>query len=95
MGGGSAPWADVYSTVHMLGGLVGYLIAIGIYAAPPDWRLSPLVVFVLCPPALASFTVDPSFTTVASILAPLNALLYGGVGLLIGFGTRRSGAGAG
>ena len=28
--------------------------------------------------------IDPSFTTVAVILAPLNALLYGIVGLLIG-----------
>ena len=71
----------------LLGGLVGYLVAIGIFAAPTDWGLSPLIVFVLCPPALASFTVDPSFTTVASMLAPLNALLYGIAGLIVGLCT--------
>jgi hypothetical protein len=63
---------------------LGYLVAIGIYIAPTSWDLSPLLVFGLCPPALASLTVDPSITTVALISAPLNAVLYGGVGLLAG-----------
>jgi hypothetical protein len=67
----------------MLAGAVGYLAAIGIYFAPPTWNLSSYVVFGLCPPALATFTVDPSFASVASVLAPLNALLYGGAGLVI------------
>jgi hypothetical protein len=69
---------------------VGYFVAIGIYVAPTNWGLSPLVVFGLCPPALASITVDPSLATVAFILAPLNALLYGGAGLLIGLCFRRA-----
>jgi hypothetical protein len=72
----------------LLAGTVGYLIAIATYFTPPSWGLSPFVVFVLCPAALASFTVDPSLTTVASILAPVNALLYGGAGLVIGLCTR-------
>ena len=33
---------------------------------------------------LLTITVDPSFTGVAILLAPLNALLYGLVGILIG-----------
>jgi len=56
--------------VALLAGAVGYLVAIGIYFAPPRWSLSPLLVFGLCPAALATFTVDPSITTVALTLAP-------------------------
>jgi hypothetical protein len=56
-------------------------------------------VFTICPPAIFTITVDPSLTTVAAIFAPLNALLYGFVGLLVGLGVegivkRKSGGGA-
>jgi hypothetical protein len=61
---------------------VGYAMAIAIYVAPPRWILSPTVVFSLCPAALASFTVDPSAASVAFVLAPVNAVLYGIVGAL-------------
>jgi hypothetical protein len=72
----------------LVGGAVGYLVTIGIYFAPTSWPLSPAIVFGLCSPLLASFTVDPSFTAVASVFVPLNALLYGAVGALIGVCTR-------
>jgi hypothetical protein len=44
--------------------------------APSDGPMASLVVAV-CPPALLTITVDPSFTTVAVMLAPLNAVSYG------------------
>ena len=60
-------------------GAFGYLIAIGLYAAPTDWDLPSFIVFGLCPPAFFTLTVDPSFETVAMFLAPLNALLLQGL----------------
>jgi len=64
--------------------IAGYLIALGLFFAPVTWSLRPGFVFAICPPALLSITVDPSFPTVALILAPLNALIYGVVGMVIG-----------
>ena len=75
----------------LIGGLVGYLVTIGICFTPTDWGLPALIVCVLCPPALASFTVDSSLTTVALVLAPLNALLYGIAGLFVGLATGGNG----
>jgi hypothetical protein len=71
---------------------LGYLVAIGMYFVPTEWAPPPIIAFVLCPAALASLTVAPSFGTVAFILAPLNALIYCGVGAVIGLFTvaRRS-----
>jgi hypothetical protein len=64
--------------------IVGYLVACGLYFSPARWHPSPSLVFTLCPPAFLTITVDPSFTSVAVILGPLNAVIYGVVGLLIG-----------
>jgi hypothetical protein len=42
------------------------------------------VVFLLCPACIFTATVDPSFSTVAILLAPMNAIVYGFLGLCIG-----------
>lgn len=64
--------------------VVAYLIGIAMYFAPTTWHPSPYFVYALCPPAILTMTVDPSFASVALILAPLNAVVYGGVGLVVG-----------
>lgn len=64
--------------------LAGYLVAVGLFFAPLSWRFPPTLVYAICPPALLAITVDLSFPTVALILAPMNALVYGVVGLVIG-----------
>jgi len=74
------------SKITLAFAIVGYLAAIGLYYAPVNWHLSPKVVFTICPPALLTITVDPSFITAAMVLAPINALLYGGIGFLISMG---------
>lgn len=78
----------------------GYLIAIGLYFTPLSWHFRPDFVLAICPPAFLTTIsmTDPSFTTIAVIMAPLNALLYGMVGLLIGlvakgFGIRKASSG--
>jgi hypothetical protein len=61
---------------------VGYIVAIGLRISPASVELSPLVVFAVCPPAMLSFTVDPSLYSVIVVLAPLNAVLYSVLGLV-------------
>ena len=72
-------------------GIVGYCVAIGLYLAPSHWHPTPTFVFAVCPPAMLTITVDPSLLAVATVLAPLNAVLYGIVGLLIGFAVKELG----
>ena len=76
----------------------GYFICIGLFFAPLSWRLPPIVVYAICPPALLTITVDLSFRTVALMLAPMNALVYGtaggvvtviALGILVEFRSRR------
>ncbi len=67
---------------------VGYAVALALYIAPTRWELPPMLVFSLCPPALASFTVDPSASSVAFFLAPINAVLYAVAGILGWFAYR-------
>jgi hypothetical protein len=61
-----------------------YLWTVGLAFAPPNLRLPAPVVFLLCPACLLTITVDPSLPTVAFGLAPLNAIVYGLVGLGLG-----------
>ena len=60
----------------------GYAVAMALYIAPARWGLPPMLVFSLCPSALASFTVDPSASSVAFVLAPINAAIYAVAGTL-------------
>jgi hypothetical protein len=65
---------------------VGYLVAIGFYFAPATWHPSPTLALAICPAnflTMISMT-DPSFGGIAAVIGPLNAVLYGVVGLLTG-----------
>ena len=62
-----------------------YLWTLALALVPPATLDIPApVVFVLCPACVLTITVDPKFSTVALILAPLNAGIYGLVGLALG-----------
>jgi hypothetical protein len=73
--------------------VVGYLIALGLYFAPVNWHLRSTFVLAICPPAFLTTIsmTDPSLATVAIMLAPLNAVLYGIVGIFVGLVARRVG----
>jgi len=62
-----------------------YLGVVGLYFAPHGWTLAPAFAFILCPACVLTITVDPSFTTVALLLAPLSAAVYGSLGSVFGF----------
>jgi hypothetical protein len=61
-----------------------YLWTALLYFAPHSWHPEPLLVFLLCPACLLTITVDPSLGTVLMLLAPLNAVVYGLLGLGLG-----------
>jgi hypothetical protein len=63
---------------------VGYLVALGLYFAPLGWHIPAEIVYALCPAVYSTITVDPSFPSVALILGPINASVYGVAGLAIG-----------
>jgi hypothetical protein len=67
-------------------GAIGYLGATALYLLPIRWYPHPSAsfLFAICPPAILTMTVDPSFGSLALILAPLNAILYAIAGFVIG-----------
>ena len=70
-----------------LGGFatISYLLALVAYLAPHSWNLDPQLMFSLCPLYFVKMTFDPSLATVFFLLAPMNAAVYGGLGLVLGY----------
>jgi len=70
-----------------------YLWTITLARVPPSRGHIPMpLVFLLCPACILTPTVDPSFSTVAILLAPINAFVYGLVGICLGSLLRLSGS---
>jgi len=63
---------------------IGYLVALGLYFAPLGWHIPSAVAYAICPAAYLTITVDPSFAGVALALGPVNASVYGVIGLAVG-----------
>jgi uncharacterized membrane protein len=63
---------------------LSYLATLGLYLVPSVWHLTPKTVYAICPACVLTITVDPSFASVALILAPIDAIVYGSIGLMIG-----------
>lgn len=69
-----------------LGGFaaVSYLLALVAYLAPHRWNLDPQLMFSLCPLYFVKMQFDPSLVTTFFLLAPMNAAVYGSLGLTLG-----------
>lgn len=65
---------------------VAYLLAVVAYLAPHSWNLNPQLMLVLCPMYLVKMMFDPSLVAVFFLLAPMNAAVYGSLGLTLGSG---------
>lgn len=66
---------------------VSYVITVGLYFTPHEWNLSGFVwTFLLCPVYIVRQTFDPRPVAILLILAPLNAVVYGAIGSVVGFG---------
>ncbi len=64
---------------------ISYLLALVAYLAPHRWNLDPQLMLALCPMYLVKMTFDPSLVAVLFLLAPMNAAVYGSLGLTLGY----------
>jgi hypothetical protein len=73
--------------LKLLGGFaaISYLLGLVAYLAPHRWNLDPQVMFSLCPMYFVKMTFDPSLGAVFFLLAPMNAAVYGALGLTLGY----------
>jgi hypothetical protein len=62
-----------------------YLVALVPYFAPHRWNLNPQLMLALCPMYLLKMTFDPSPVAIFFLLAPMNAAVYGSLGLTVGY----------
>ena len=62
-----------------------YLVAVFAYSAPSIWNLSPQLMFALCPMYFLKMNFDPSPLMIFLLLAPVNAGVYGALGLVLGY----------
>jgi hypothetical protein len=64
---------------------VAYLVAIFAFFAPHRWNLNPQLMLALCPMYFVKMTIDPSPLSVYCVLAPMNAAVFGSVGVVAGY----------
>ncbi len=64
---------------------ISYFVALIAYLAPHRWDLDPQLMFSLCPLYLVRMTFDPSLVATFFLLAPMNAAVYGSLGLALGY----------
>jgi hypothetical protein len=73
--------------LKLLGGFAAfsYLLAVAAYFAPHRWNLDPQLMLMLCPMYLLKMQFDPSAGLIFFLLAPMNAAVYGSLGLSLGY----------
>jgi hypothetical protein len=73
--------------LKLLGGfaVISYLLALVAYFAPRSWDLNPQLMLALCPMYLVRMTFDPSPIAIFFLLAPMNAAVYGSLGIVLGY----------
>ena len=73
--------------LKFLGGFaaISYLLALLAYLAPHRWNLDPQLMLALCPMYFVKMTFDPSLVATCFLLAPMNAAVYGSLGLTLGY----------
>ncbi len=73
--------------LKVLGGFaaVFYLVAAFAYFAPNRWNLDPGFMFPMCPMYFLKMTYDPHPVEIFFLLAPMNAAVYGALGLCLAY----------
>src|ERR1700681_4482812 len=77
----------VSAPLKLLGGFaaISYVVALVAYLAPHRWNLDAQLMFSLCPMFFVKMTFDPSLGATFFLLAPMNAAVYGSLGLTLGY----------
>lgn len=63
--------------------LISYGVALFAYFAPQTWSLNPQLMLALCPLYFVRMTIDPSPAAIFFLLAPINAGVFGAVGVAL------------
>jgi hypothetical protein len=73
--------------LKVLGGFAAifYFVAVFAYFSPSRWNPNPQLMLSLCPMYLVKMTFDPSPMAIFFLLAPMNAAVYGSLGLIVGY----------
>jgi hypothetical protein len=73
--------------LKLLGGFaaISYVLALIAYLAPHRWNLDPQLMLSLCPMYFVRMMFDPSLVATFLLLAPMNAAVYGALGLTLGY----------
>ncbi|MFZ0958781.1 MAG: hypothetical protein WAN60_20755 [Candidatus Sulfotelmatobacter sp.] len=71
-------WLGVFAAIS-------YLLALLAFLAPHSWDLNPTLMLSLCPLYLVKLTIDPSLVAVYFMLAPMNAAVFGALGVTLGY----------
>ena len=80
--------AQLFSApLKLIGGFAAifYFVAVVAYLAPHRWNLDPQLMLSLCPMYLLRMTFDPPPVAIFLLLAPMNAAVYGALGLTLGY----------
>jgi len=64
---------------------IGYLVALVAHFSPHTWNVNPQLMLAVCPMYVVKMTIDPSPETIFFLLAPMNAAVYGALGLTLGY----------
>jgi hypothetical protein len=62
---------------------LAYLAALFAFLAPHEWNLTPQLMFSICPLYFVKMTFDPSPIATFFLLAPMNAAVYGALGVIL------------
>jgi hypothetical protein len=65
--------------------VASFIATVTLTFAPLRWHLGPQLVFMMCPAAVLTITVDPSPAAALLILAPISAAAYGSLGGALGY----------
>ena len=63
---------------------MAYLVAVVAHFSPHTWNVNPQLMLALCPLYFVKMTIDPSPVSIFFLLAPMNAAVYGALGLTLG-----------
>jgi hypothetical protein len=71
-------WLGVFAAIF-------YGVALVAFLAPNRWNLDAQLMFALCPLYFVKMTFDPSLAMTFFLLGPMNAGVYGALGLIVGY----------
>ncbi len=65
--------------------LISYAAQVYIAYAPPHGRPSFTLAYLICPVCVLTPTADPNISDIVYFIGPIDAVLYGAVGAVIGY----------